>query len=131
MIVEKRRGEKWSSVLHTSGDKFVRGYIQESKWFKLCQQERKAKEKVQHEKLRIIGEKLEQEKISPYANMSLSQLKRLQKRKRIVKIADKLPLQTGICKGKHIQRYYTYEGVLYPYVRGKIPSKHAYKLKGT
>ena len=48
LIVEKRRGEKWSSVLHTGGDKFVRRYIQETNWFKLCQQERKAKEKVQH-----------------------------------------------------------------------------------
>ena len=129
-MIVKKRGQKWSTLLHSGENtRYIRGYIQESKWFKLCQQERKAKEKVQHEKLRIIGEKLEQEK--PYANMSLSQLKRLQKRKRIVKIADKLPLQTGICKGKHIQKYYTYEGVLYPYVRGKIPSKHAHKFKGT
>ena len=133
-MIVKKRGQKWSTLLHSGENtRYIRGYIQESNWYKRCQKERKRIDDIRCKELYTYGEQLEREKYNKLKYREMKQLladKRTQEHKSIENRAHKRELANSpdLHKHKSKQRYYTYEGVLYPYVRGKIPSKHRHKL---
>ena len=134
-MIEKKRGEKWSTLLHSEeSTRYIPAYIKNKSWHILCV---KLRERARHKRvmqLERVGKSLESKRHMKYGEMrQLHTLKRTQEHKSIENRAHKRELANSpdLHKHKSKQRYYTYEGVLYPYVRGKIPSKHSYKFKRT